>query len=174
MAPLTFDRKHQKNHGELSTRQHQCDSCDMKFHWPKDLRRHKRSKHGQGEEMYYCPIRGCRYYQQGFPRRDKLTRHWTRKHVGESPSTSSVSGFDTTDTISPLSMSTDSLSQGSSLSDGEYHAGFEIATGPPLVYPARQSVMAGFQPSVRAPLRTCGPLVCSPGGKDGMDQTHPL
>ena len=61
----------------------------MGFTYPKDLARHKRSKHcstqdGQSslsdDGRTYCSDKDCAYSTKGFARRDKYLLHKRRKH----------------------------------------------------------------------------------------------
>lgn len=55
----------------------------MKFIWPKDLKRHTRSRHSEEKDKdreYLCPEGDCDYNRRGFQRKDKMVRHWRRMH----------------------------------------------------------------------------------------------
>jgi hypothetical protein len=77
-------RKHRKIHNE-NDRIHHCSECDLSFHYHKDLRRHRRTKHQLFEELlevYRCPVSGCQL-QKKFTRRDKYKEHIQKQHAFE-------------------------------------------------------------------------------------------
>lgn len=95
---LSEMKKHEKIHNDRSRRPHRCEQCSMAFLWPKDLKRHRQSRHEpcvDEKNKHFCPARGCKYFREGFQRKDKLLRHLQRKHSDCSRSSSVCSdGWD--------------------------------------------------------------------------------
>ena len=63
-----------------------CREADCKYvtkRWG-DLMRHSSSKHCINPKSFECPVLSCKYHQQGFTRKDKLTSHIQKVHGGNS------------------------------------------------------------------------------------------
>lgn len=69
---------HARNHGPRSKR---CTMCPKRFLYDKDLNRHIRTH--TKEKKYFCPYEGCKYYDQGFSRKDHKDRHVRGVHKQE-------------------------------------------------------------------------------------------
>lgn len=121
---LIIGRKHERIHHKRTERPHQCDACDGAFLWPKDLRRHKRSVHEEAKEIHCpcadCPFSGQGPHRRGFSRKDKMLRHYKRKHK----TFTGTSVLDVQDDIGLSGLSSDPPSMTSSmLSDSSTHSG---------------------------------------------------
>lgn len=65
--------KHSRTFSQERSRAAQCEDCGRSFTLRKDLARHSRSIHVR--QRFLCPVPGCRYGNEGFPRKDKLLQH---------------------------------------------------------------------------------------------------
>ena len=83
MIIITY-RKHKKVHND-NDRIHCCNECGLCFHYRKDLKRHRRTKHQVPEEVFEgfkCTVSGCQL-QKAFMRRDKYNEHMQKQHALE-------------------------------------------------------------------------------------------
>ena len=70
-------RRHQRIHGP---RPHVCETCQKRFSYPKDLRRHQAAQHLNSLPKFHCPHEDCKHRLQGFSREDNFRRHLRTKH----------------------------------------------------------------------------------------------
>ncbi|GAB7362913.1 hypothetical protein MBLNU230_g3214t1 [Neophaeotheca triangularis] len=79
-------RHHERNHVSHEDKPFECEMCEKKFIWNKDLKRHFRSKQhrkrlAQTPLFMACPFQGCdKVGQNGFARQDHLDRHMATVH----------------------------------------------------------------------------------------------
>ncbi|KAI1497553.1 hypothetical protein F5X99DRAFT_421250 [Biscogniauxia marginata] len=84
-----FDKKYKLNkHHKKHDPEFQCDICDKRFEYKKDLLRHCCEKHPDTfpSPIWYCAEQGCKYskdHGRGFRRKDHLIRHIRSQHDKE-------------------------------------------------------------------------------------------
>lgn len=72
-------------HNKKHDRRFQCETCDKKFEYKKDLSRHRAEKHPDISPgpAWYCTYQDCKRSVEsghGFRRKDHLTRHMKSRH----------------------------------------------------------------------------------------------
>ncbi|KAF2835289.1 hypothetical protein M501DRAFT_989061 [Patellaria atrata CBS 101060] len=72
--------RHMKKHLPKSRRNHKCETCDERFLYPKDKRRHEESVHKRSDTSprFECNVRPC--HARCFSREDNLRRHIRKQH----------------------------------------------------------------------------------------------
>ncbi|KAE9963134.1 hypothetical protein BLS_009609 [Venturia inaequalis] len=74
--------RHERSHkpGFQALRKYRCDVCEHPFQYPKDLSRHERKHDAVPVKDFKCTFDTCRYYSEGFGRKDHLQRHVRKCH----------------------------------------------------------------------------------------------